>query len=363
MKGAKPIVLLSCVFLTASCLGAAGGGEETGTATKAQVASGKADSSVDWCEQMGWYGDGICDTFCLSPDPDCSGVDAVTEDAVAEETAPEEADTETGGSWEIDYSADYTLAELNGLVKELETARFNHGATYMGWAHYSNNCFIRMRAVYYYANFGSLPQYDETEEGPQTEFMKVIQQLDYSPVRELSFVVAGTLRLDGTFKADAPELQGKLNDSWVTSWTNHTAALVGTDQGPRVVDLAFAREALTEEEWQAHFLPAEMIGTCAFNDAEATATINNYQIMKSLGQDPPVPDPLCAFELKQIFREEDGAPFGDIDLFPYMWNDVHEMDFSSDFVQSNGGDTFYLMTHQEMIPLIRLEALSVTHEL
>lgn len=362
MKPTMPTVLFSCVFLASSCLSAGDGGQEAGPVTKTLVQSGKADSSVDWCEQMGWYGDGICDTFCLFPDPDCGEVDAGMEDAVVEETAREEAGPETGNSWEIDYLADYTLAELNTLVKELETGRFNHGTTGMGWAHYSNNCFIRMRAVYYYANFGSLPQYDETEEGPQKELMKVIQQLDYSPVRELSFVVAGTLRLDGTFKADDPELQGKLNDSWEASWTNHTAALIGTDQGPMVVDLAFSREAQAVEEWQAHFLPAEMMGTCAFNDSEATAAINNYQIMKSLGQDPPLPDPSCAFELKEIFKKDDGTPFGDIDLFPYMWNDVHEMDVSFDFVQSNAGDAFFLMTHQEMVPLIRLETLSVTLE-
>lgn len=33
---------------------------------------GKADSSVDYCEKFGWYGDGECDTFCLQEDvQDC----------------------------------------------------------------------------------------------------------------------------------------------------------------------------------------------------------------------------------------------------------------------------------------------------
>ena len=36
-----------------------------------QLADGKADSSVDWCAQWKWYGDGECDQFCLKPDPDC----------------------------------------------------------------------------------------------------------------------------------------------------------------------------------------------------------------------------------------------------------------------------------------------------
>ncbi len=31
----------------------------------------KADSLIDYCEIYDWYGDGICDEFCLRPDPDC----------------------------------------------------------------------------------------------------------------------------------------------------------------------------------------------------------------------------------------------------------------------------------------------------
>ena len=36
---------------------------------------GKADNGSDLCDLLGWYGDGICDPFCLDPDPDCEGVD------------------------------------------------------------------------------------------------------------------------------------------------------------------------------------------------------------------------------------------------------------------------------------------------
>jgi len=32
---------------------------------------GKADWSDDFCEEYGWYGDGVCDSFCPMPDPDC----------------------------------------------------------------------------------------------------------------------------------------------------------------------------------------------------------------------------------------------------------------------------------------------------
>jgi hypothetical protein len=37
----------------------------------ARAMAGKADNSIDFCEVMGWYGDGICDDFCANPDPDC----------------------------------------------------------------------------------------------------------------------------------------------------------------------------------------------------------------------------------------------------------------------------------------------------
>ena len=35
-------------------------------------AIGKADGSHDFCEQLGWYGDGVCDDFCIQLDSDCA---------------------------------------------------------------------------------------------------------------------------------------------------------------------------------------------------------------------------------------------------------------------------------------------------
>lgn len=29
------------------------------------------ESDCDLCEELGWYNDGVCDTFCAKPDPDC----------------------------------------------------------------------------------------------------------------------------------------------------------------------------------------------------------------------------------------------------------------------------------------------------
>ena len=36
-----------------------------------QAQAGKGDIVFDWCDALGWYGDGICDPFCADPDPDC----------------------------------------------------------------------------------------------------------------------------------------------------------------------------------------------------------------------------------------------------------------------------------------------------
>jgi hypothetical protein len=31
-----------------------------------------SQSTEDFCEQLNWYGDGYCDTYCSQPDPDCN---------------------------------------------------------------------------------------------------------------------------------------------------------------------------------------------------------------------------------------------------------------------------------------------------
>jgi hypothetical protein len=33
---------------------------------------GKADDGHDYCQEYGWYGDGVCDAFCPQRDPDCA---------------------------------------------------------------------------------------------------------------------------------------------------------------------------------------------------------------------------------------------------------------------------------------------------
>ena len=36
-------------------------------------------SAADWCEVLGWYGDGICDADCPEPDPDCEEAEPPSE--------------------------------------------------------------------------------------------------------------------------------------------------------------------------------------------------------------------------------------------------------------------------------------------
>ena len=53
-----------------------GGGEDPAPMTKEEAEGhAKADSMIDYCEIYGWYGDGVCDDFCLQPDPDCAAED------------------------------------------------------------------------------------------------------------------------------------------------------------------------------------------------------------------------------------------------------------------------------------------------
>lgn len=47
---------------------------------------GKADGLFDICARRGWYGDGACDWFCSSPDPDC-GVPALGPEPAGEATS------------------------------------------------------------------------------------------------------------------------------------------------------------------------------------------------------------------------------------------------------------------------------------
>jgi hypothetical protein len=71
----KLVSMFAAVALVAVACGAP---EEEGVLeaemSKEEVRSqGKADWGFDVCWWFGWYGDGVCDTFCPLPDPDCHG--------------------------------------------------------------------------------------------------------------------------------------------------------------------------------------------------------------------------------------------------------------------------------------------------
>jgi len=73
----KTLILLSAAlsFSFAACaLDApdqdAGSDRAKITKEEARLRTGKADG-IDWCDWMGWYGDGVCDHWCAKPDPDC----------------------------------------------------------------------------------------------------------------------------------------------------------------------------------------------------------------------------------------------------------------------------------------------------
>ncbi len=65
---------LSISAISLCTLGCTQENTEGDAALKAEYASGansvKADGS-DPCARYGWYGDGVCDSFCPNPDPDC----------------------------------------------------------------------------------------------------------------------------------------------------------------------------------------------------------------------------------------------------------------------------------------------------
>jgi hypothetical protein len=68
----RTFTTISVVFL-ALAAGCAVGSDGDRDLTKEEAAAlgGKGDYGEDYCLAFGWYGDGICDPFCLKPDPDC----------------------------------------------------------------------------------------------------------------------------------------------------------------------------------------------------------------------------------------------------------------------------------------------------
>lgn len=61
--------LASSLFATACATETTSGDDPTKDDVRAM---GKADSGHDFCEQLGWYGDNVCDDFCQRLDEDCA---------------------------------------------------------------------------------------------------------------------------------------------------------------------------------------------------------------------------------------------------------------------------------------------------
>jgi hypothetical protein len=58
----------SSVLLVGACAG-----DTTTAPSKDDIrAQAKTDDGHDWCGELGWYGDHICDDFCIKRDPDCA---------------------------------------------------------------------------------------------------------------------------------------------------------------------------------------------------------------------------------------------------------------------------------------------------
>ena len=65
----KPLLVgFSSLVLVGAC---AGDGSD-GPSKDDIRAQGKTDDGHDWCGELGWYGDAICDDFCMRRDPDCA---------------------------------------------------------------------------------------------------------------------------------------------------------------------------------------------------------------------------------------------------------------------------------------------------
>ena len=59
-----------CLFAVGCTNPGNGGDREITKEDATRLAATNQDE--DFCQDAGWYGDGICDDFCVDPDPDCS---------------------------------------------------------------------------------------------------------------------------------------------------------------------------------------------------------------------------------------------------------------------------------------------------
>lgn len=63
--------LIACLIFATLAACTAEVPDPTISKEEARLMGGKSDTGADLCALLDWYGDGICDDFCLEPDPDC----------------------------------------------------------------------------------------------------------------------------------------------------------------------------------------------------------------------------------------------------------------------------------------------------
>lgn len=69
----RKTMLFFSLVLTAACTTEDGLSKDE---VRDLLGSDKSDQApIDYCAKYGWYGDGVCDGFCLDPDPDCGSDD------------------------------------------------------------------------------------------------------------------------------------------------------------------------------------------------------------------------------------------------------------------------------------------------
>ena len=78
--------------------------EDVPTISKEEAAAlgGKADG-IDFCDWLGWYGDGICDAWCPEPDPDCEDLGGPTCADLGGQCLSSPIDVTFGANCEADF--------------------------------------------------------------------------------------------------------------------------------------------------------------------------------------------------------------------------------------------------------------------
>ena len=81
---------------------------------EAAALGGKADG-IDYCEWLGWYGDGICDAWCPDPDPDCGDLEGPTCGDLGGQCLSSPIDV----TYAADCEADFGMATSDGSCGEV----------------------------------------------------------------------------------------------------------------------------------------------------------------------------------------------------------------------------------------------------